>query len=86
VDGGTSWKEATLERPVSSKALTRFRLPWHWSGAPTTLLSRATDDKGQVQPSRKTWIKPFSLGQMHHNNSMQAWRVGANGKVTNVYI
>ena len=32
-DGGKSWAEAALQRPVMSKALTRFRMPWRWDGS-----------------------------------------------------
>lgn len=86
VDGGTTWQRAALDGQAASKALTRFRLPWQWTGAPATLLSRATDDKGKVQPSRSAWIAPYASGQSYHNNSMQAWHVGAEGKVANIYV
>ena len=51
-DGGNSWAPAALQEPVLSKALTRFRVPWQWSGGPAILQSRATDDTGRVQPTR----------------------------------
>jgi sulfane dehydrogenase subunit SoxC len=51
-DGGNSWGLAALQTPVLSKALTRFRMPWNWDGSPSVLLSRATDEAGNVQPSR----------------------------------
>ena len=31
-DGGKTWALAALSEPVLPKALTRFRLPWHWNG------------------------------------------------------
>jgi sulfane dehydrogenase subunit SoxC len=36
---------------VLTRALTRFRLPWHWSGQPAVIQSRATDETGYVQPT-----------------------------------
>src|SRR5260370_42481178 len=57
-DGGKSWTVAPLTAPVLSKALTRFRLPWQWSGQPAVLMSRATDEKGEVQPTRAGCVFP----------------------------
>jgi sulfane dehydrogenase subunit SoxC len=31
VDDGKSWQGAQLQQPVLTRALTRFRLPWHWA-------------------------------------------------------
>src|SRR2546423_3366409 len=50
-DGGKSWAQAALQEPVLSKAFTRFRIPWQWSGAPSVLQSRAWDEAGQSQPT-----------------------------------
>ena len=54
----------------------RFGYQWNWDGNETELLSRCTDEIGQVQPSReqvaKYWNKPFDAiiqragaGQQH---------------------
>jgi sulfane dehydrogenase subunit SoxC len=51
-DGGASWAQAALQEPVLSKAFTRFRMLWRWDGGPATLLSRAWDEAGNVQPTR----------------------------------
>lgn len=84
-DGGTSWAEAALAGPVLPKALTRFRLPWRWDGAPAVLQSRATDEHGAVQPDRATWIAPYAPGSSYHCNAIQSWAVGADGAIANVY-
>ena len=42
-----SWAEAILQSKPKNLALTRFRIPWQWSGAPAMLQSRATDNRGQ---------------------------------------
>ena len=85
-DGGATWKDARLQGPVLSKSVTRFRLPWEWNGAPTMLQSRAMDEKGNVQPSRKTWNAQYSPGNRFHNNAIQTWNVNADGSITNAYV
>src|SRR4051812_362446 len=50
-DGGRNWRTATLEEPIHSKALTRFRIDWAWNGGPALLQSRVIDDTGYVQPA-----------------------------------
>jgi hypothetical protein len=51
VDDGKSWQEAQLQEPVLTRALTRFRLPWHWDGQSAVIQSRAIDQTGYVQPT-----------------------------------
>jgi sulfane dehydrogenase subunit SoxC len=85
-DGGQSWAEAALGDPVLPKALTRFRLPWRWDGAPAVLMSRATDEAGNTQPARAEWMAQFAPGQFYHCNVIQCWAVDANGEVSNVYV
>jgi sulfane dehydrogenase subunit SoxC len=85
-DGGRSWAQAALTGPVLSKAATRFRMPWRWDGSPATLLSRATDQTGAVQPTRTAWLAQYGAGQGYHYNAIQSWAVAANRTVTNVYL
>jgi sulfane dehydrogenase subunit SoxC len=85
-DGGATWKEARLQGPVLSKAVMRFQLPWEWHGEPALLQSRATDEKGNVQPSRQAWNAVYSAGNRYHNNAIQTWRVNADGSIANVYL
>jgi sulfane dehydrogenase subunit SoxC len=84
-DGGKQWELAALSEPVLPKALTRFRLPWNWDGQPCTLLSRATDETGDVQPTRADWVSQFMPGQIYHFNGIQAWGIAADGTVKNGY-
>lgn len=84
-DNGSSWTDAHIDGPVLPQMLTRFRLPWVWSGAPSTLMSRATDETGAVQPTREDWYAPWAAGQLYHQNAIQAWSLSATGDVTNVY-
>jgi len=85
-DGGKTWTEATnltgAERP---KAFARFRLPWEWKGGEAMLQSRATDEKGNVQPARSAWLAKYSPGNSYHNNSIVTWAVGGDGSVKHVY-
>jgi len=85
-DGGKTWALAGLGEPVLPKALTRFRLPWQWDGSPSVLMSRATDDKGDVQPTRAAWVAQYAAGQFYHFNGIQSWGVAADGTVKNVYV
>ena len=84
-DGGQSWAVAALNDPILPKALTRFRLPWHWDGRPSTLMSRATDETGSMQPTRASWIAQYAPGQGYHFNGIQSWSVESDGTVKNVY-
>ncbi len=84
-DGGKSWASAALQEPILAKALTRFRMPWRWSGGPATLQSRATDESGYVQPTRAQVISEHGMRTFYHFNGIASWAVGANGEVTHVY-
>ncbi len=94
-DGGKSWALAALQAPVLPKALTRFRMPWNWSGAPAVVMSRATDEGGNVQPTRQKLYAErgeprntpnVNAFPMNHVNSISSWGIAANGAVTHVYV
>jgi sulfane dehydrogenase subunit SoxC len=87
-DGGQSWKAADLRSPVFRIAHTRFAFPWKWDGKPCTLLSRCTDELGTRQPSREEAGKYFNdppdrTRIRGNDNSIQPWKVAADGSVTN---
>ena len=84
-DGGQTWAEAALTGAERSKALVRFRYPWQWKGAGAVLQSRATDEKGNVQPARREWQARFAPDIRFHNNSIVSWGVETDGSVKNVY-
>ena len=83
-DGGGSWKEAALNAPVLPKAQTRFQMDWVWDGKPTKILSRSTDEAGNLQPDRKTLIDRMGTNALFHYNARQTWSIDAAGKVRNV--
>jgi sulfane dehydrogenase subunit SoxC len=85
-DGGATWADGALTGEERPRALVRFRLPWEWTGKEAVLQSRATDEKGNVQPVRKEWIARFAPDIRFHNNSIISWAVGADGSVNNVYV
>ena len=84
-DNGKTWASARLHGPALDKALTRFSIPWLWDGSATTLLSRATDEHGRIQPSRNQWKRKYAAHSFNHYNAVQAWKISKNGKVENTY-
>jgi len=86
VDGGRNWKPARLETPVLSKCLTRFNCDWSWDGKPALLMSRATDDTGQIQPTYAELRKARGSRGIYHNNAIQTWLVDESGEVKNVQL
>ena len=85
VDGGKTWAEAALEGPIHTKMLTRFRIPWMWEGTPAILQSRAIDEFGRIQPSRKELIDARGTHGIYHYHAIQSWGVATNGEITHVY-
>jgi sulfane dehydrogenase subunit SoxC len=85
-DGGRNWRTATLQEPVLTKALTRFRIDWQWNGEPALLQSRVVDDTGYVQPTLRQLRAVRGTRSIYHNNAIQTWRVDASGEVSNVQV
>ena len=83
-DGARSWKEAQLNLPVLPKAQTRFQMDWTWDGKPTRIVSRSTDDKGNVQPDRNSFIAVAGTNALFHYNAQQTWSLDEAGRVRNV--
>jgi sulfane dehydrogenase subunit SoxC len=80
-DGGQSWREAELVGPVASCAHTRFELMWEWTGRSATLMSRATDETGYVQPTLAEYKRVRGVGTDYHFNAIRSWNVSADGTV-----
>jgi sulfane dehydrogenase subunit SoxC len=94
-DGGRTWQDAQLHDPVVRIAHTRFSLPWRWNGEETLLLSRCTDDLGQVQPSLAEFAKFWEstpekivadTSGVGHFNVIQPWRIDRDGAVHNALL
>jgi sulfane dehydrogenase subunit SoxC len=84
-DGGRSWALAVLQEPILPIAFTRFRIPWKWDGGPATLQSRATDEAGNVQPTREKLISERGNRTIYHYNAINSWAINEQGALKNVY-
>jgi sulfane dehydrogenase subunit SoxC len=88
-DGGRKWNRAEFKGTPQRMAFTRFGYGWNWDGSETEILSRCTDDIGQVQPTReqvaKYWNEPFERNYRVRglDNSVMPWRIGRDGSVRN---
>ena len=88
-DGGRSWSEAEIQGTAHRMAHTRFRHQWNWDGQETVLMSRCTDEVGQVQPLQAQVAEHFgrpgdtSAGVPGLDNTIQPWRVAGDGSVHN---
>ncbi len=86
-DGGRTWKEAKLHAPALPKAHTRFTFDWVWDGEEAVLMSRCTDDQGDVQPSMAELYRNWGITELEkpsrstHFNAIQPWKVARDGSV-----
>jgi sulfane dehydrogenase subunit SoxC len=85
MDGGKTWRDASLQEPVLPLAHTRFRLDWRWDGREAVLQSRCTDETGYVQPTLAELVMVRGLNSSYNNNAIQSWKVAADGSVHNVH-
>jgi sulfane dehydrogenase subunit SoxC len=90
-DAGKTWKAAEIRGTAYRMAHTKFTYNWNWDGAETEILSRCTDEIGQVQPTRAQVAKYFNVPADHehsfnvpgNDNSIQPWRIARDGSVHN---
>lgn len=92
-DGGKTWKGAEIQSAIHRIAHTRFGIDWNWDGEECVLMSRCTDDLGQVQPTAAEFARYFNWTADYlfahpgtltgHNNYILPWKVGRDGKVQN---
>jgi sulfane dehydrogenase subunit SoxC len=92
VDGGKTWKEAKIDGAVHAKAHTRFNYDWAWNGEEAMIMSRTTDETGDVQPSlaeltehwgmkASDWHKP-ERPRAIHMNAIQPWLIARDGSIS----
>ena len=91
-DGGKTWKEAKIQGPVHSKAHTRFTYDWAWNGEEAMLMSRTTDETGDVQPSLAELTQHWGMKMSDwkkeerpraiHMNAIQPWKVTRDGSIS----
>src|SRR5712672_4040073 len=88
-DGGKKWNLAELKGTPQRMAHVRFGYQWTWDGNATEILSRATDEIGQVQALREQiaqwWNVPVERNYRVPglDNSIMPWKIAKDGKVTN---
>jgi sulfane dehydrogenase subunit SoxC len=58
-------------------------MDWEWDGRPTKIVSRSTDERGNVRPDRKSFIDRVGTKALFHFNAQQTWAIDTSGKVTN---
>jgi len=81
-DAGSTWTRAELQEPLQSKAHTRFRTMWNWDGRATSIMSRAVDETGYVQPTYAEYVAARGIGTDYHYNYIRVWRVDASGALS----
>ena len=86
IDGGKNWNTADIHGPILNKSLTRFTMPFHWSGDQMLVQARAIDETGYVQPTIKELQKVRGVNSIYHNNSIATWLINKNGSVENVRL
>ena len=92
-DGGKSWALAVLDaRPEQVVHAVPHPLELEWS--PAILQSRATDEAGNVQPTRAALVTergesktvpPVTAVLAGHFNAITSWATNPNGEVSHVY-
>jgi sulfane dehydrogenase subunit SoxC len=55
-----------------------------WDGTPTKIVSRSSDEKGNVQPDRTSFIDQVGTNALFHYSAQQTWSIDATGRVRNV--
>lgn len=93
INGGRTWKTADIQSPIYRMAHTRFGMDWNWDGEECVLMSRCTDELGQVQPTAAEFARFFDETTENlfahpevmtgHNNFILPWKVDRDGKVQN---
>ena len=56
---------------------------WVSDGKPTKIVSRSTDEKGNIQPDRKSFIAKMGTNALFHYNAQQTWSIDGDGRVRN---
>ena len=56
---------------------------WKWDGKEAVFASRCTDETGYTQPPLPQLVAIRGVNSNYHNNSIQAWKITADGKIIN---
>ena len=94
-DGGRRWMDAEIRGTPQPMAHTAFSFHWNWDGSEAELMSRCTDELGQVQPTRAQAAEFWRPGAVYpgtpdqplrvtgQDNSIQPWLIASDGSVHN---
>ena len=74
-------------------AHTRFGMNWKWDGQECVIMSRCTDELGQVQPSRAQVAKFFNVapdyyhdhGVQGSDNTIVPWKLAGGVKLNGAF-
>ena len=86
LDGGSNWREARIDGPVTPLGVARFYVDTEWNGGEMLLQSRAHDSTGYVQPTKAELRAIRGVNSVYHNNGIQTWLVRADGEAENVEV
>jgi sulfane dehydrogenase subunit SoxC len=92
-DGGKTWKQAKIQDPVHTKAHTRFTYDWAWNGDEATIISRCTDETGDVQATLAEMAKNWGITMAEfrqaenkpraiHVTAQQPWKINRDGSIS----
>ena len=85
LDGGASWNDATLIGMPAAKSLTAFSFSFvRHAGERAVLMSRATDNAGNVQPTIGEVVAARGDRLRYHVNAIARWAIAADGAVSNL--
>ena len=90
-DAGKTWREAQIRSAAHPMAMTMFGYDWKWDGKEAVIMSRCTDEVGEVQPTRGELAKHFKKEAgdrlpptlIGTDNTVMPWIVAADGSVKN---
>jgi sulfane dehydrogenase subunit SoxC len=85
-DGGVNWRTAQLQDPVLPRCLTRFVLPFEWTGEEMLVQSRVIDETDYVQPTITELHQVRGKESIYHNNAIQTWLIKSTGEAENVHV
>jgi len=86
IDGGKNWQTARIDGPSLSKSMHRFYYDFNWDGSELLLQSRAMDEFGNVQPTKKALRTARGENSIYHNNGIQTWYIQRDGVTENVEV
>jgi sulfane dehydrogenase subunit SoxC len=84
LDGGATWQPAALGETNVPKSLVRFTFPLRWENRQLTVLSRAVDETGAVQPTLEQVVAARGSRLRYHVNAISRWSIAQDGTVSNL--